>query len=66
MGAARTEGLMDRGWPKPVGSLKHDLALREACGEPAGRRAGPDCVRLRSAPIEKSALAPPTRSECAP
>ena len=44
MGAARTKGLMDRGWPKPVGSLKHDLALREACGEPAGRRAGPDCV----------------------
>ena len=35
MGAARTEGLMGRGWPKPVGRLKHDLALREAwraCG----------------------------------
>eukprot|EP00964_Phaeocystis_antarctica_P068020 scaffold41215_cov57-Phaeocystis_antarctica.AAC.2 len=38
---ARSKRLIGRGWPKLGGSLRHALALTEACGEPAGRSLGP-------------------------
>ena len=33
--------LIGRGWPKLGAALRHDLALKEASGEPAGRRLWP-------------------------
>ena len=40
-------------WPRPAeapGSLSHALALKEASGEPAGRKAEPPCFRRTQAP----------------